>query len=249
MDNMNVNVFLLCHNEERLIEHAIRHYRTLLPRCTITILDNMSTDRSVEIARRHRCNMRTFRTNNRMDENTMRHLRNHCWKASVGRWVIIADMDEWICVNEQDLREEEMRGNTILTIKGYNMVGDSQDVNLRDINLHALHHGYHYAPEDKRICFRVGPIQDMQFSHGCHTCQPVGVVRYSSKQYVLKHMDWIGLPYKLDKQRLRFERSAADRQRGMNHHYGVSADALRAEYHAIQQSKEDLSELVAGYRV
>jgi glycosyltransferase involved in cell wall biosynthesis len=246
---MNVDIFLMCYNEASIIEETIRHYRTLLPRCSITILDNMSTDGSVEIAQRNGCRIKRFNTSNHMDATKMGILRNDCWKTSFQKWVIVADMDEWICVNEKDLIEEDRLGTTVLTIKGYNIIGDSKDASLRDINLHQLHHGVYHAPESKSICFKVGPIREMNFTHGCHSCTPHGTVRYSAKEYILKHMDYLGLPYKLDKQNIRFQRSLRNRQRGMSTHYAVSADTIRAEHDTVQQSKKDIYDLVKDYMI
>lgn len=184
-----------------------------------------------------------------MDAHKMHALRNDCWKTLFNRWVIVADMDEWICVNDQDLREEDKQGTTILTIKGYDMIGDSQDVNLGDINLHHIHHGIYSEPESKSICFKVGPIREMNFTHGCHSCQPMGNIQYSKKEYILKHMDYLGLPYKLNKHQRRFERSAKNRQRGFSHHYARPLDAIRASHATVLESTTNISSLLAPYRI
>jgi hypothetical protein len=100
-----------------------------------------------------------------------------------------------------------------------------------------------------KIEFKVGPIQEMNFTHGCHLCSPQGRVQFSKKTYILKHMDYLGLPYKLDKQQSRFLRTTKARQQGMNVHYAVSLDTIRSNHHKRIESCEDLSELFQGYRV
>lgn len=246
---MNVDIFLMCHNEAAIIRQTIQHYQTLLPRCTITILDNMSTDGSVDIARQHRCRIKPFQSNNQMDAMKMMVIRNNCWKQSINRWVIVADMDEWICVNEQDLRKEDNQGTTILTIKGYNMIGDSKETDVHDINLHELHRGVDYPNESKSLCFKVGPIKEMLFTHGCHSCTPIGTIRYSTNEYILKHMDYLGLPYKLKKQEARYRRSAMNRQRGFSFHYATPLEEIRDKHPVVLESTTDISALLAAYKV
>jgi len=207
----------------------------------------MSTDDSVKIAKSYGCKIRQFRTNNNMDESTMSILRNECWKSSINKWVIMADMDEWICVNEQDLINENNQGTTILTIKGYDMKGNSNDVNLNDINLHHIHHGFPHEGLNKSLCFKVGPIRDMNFSYGCHVCHPTGNVKFSDKTYILKHMDNLGLPYKLDKQQKRFERSEMARNKGFNIHYATPKESLIAENDNLEKTKIDIMELIKNY--
>ena len=103
---MNINVFLFCHNEQVLLPYAINHYKLYLPSCKITILDNESTDNSVETAKAMGCNIMTWSSNNIFNEFMLRDLKNNTWKNLKDGWVIMADMDEWVCVNEQNLKEE-----------------------------------------------------------------------------------------------------------------------------------------------
>ena len=62
---MTLHVYLVCHNEEVLLPHAIEHYRRRVPGVTFTILDNESDDRSIAIARELGCAVQTFSTGTR----------------------------------------------------------------------------------------------------------------------------------------------------------------------------------------
>ena len=65
---MFVHIFLLCYNEERMLPHTLKHYKTNFPNAIITLFDNHSTDRSVEIAKEAGCNVAYFSSSDQQDE-------------------------------------------------------------------------------------------------------------------------------------------------------------------------------------
>lgn len=132
---MNINVFLLCFNESALLPHTINHYKKYLPSCEITIYDNESTDNSVEIAKKLGYSVISWSSNNIHDEDKQIFLRNSVWKNCIDGWIIMADMDEYVWDTENDLINEMKLGTTILSIKCYDMIGESETVDLTDIDL------------------------------------------------------------------------------------------------------------------
>jgi glycosyltransferase involved in cell wall biosynthesis len=103
---MDINVFLLCFNESILLPHSIKHYKKYLPSCKITIYDNESTDNSVEIAKELGCNIMSFSSNNSLNEYIQTSIKNNYWKSIEKGWIIMADMDELLCITENDLIKE-----------------------------------------------------------------------------------------------------------------------------------------------
>ena len=61
---IDLTIYLLCYNEEVLLPHALKHYKTRFPNATFVIIDNESTDTSVEIAKTAGCEIYTWQTNN-----------------------------------------------------------------------------------------------------------------------------------------------------------------------------------------
>ena len=150
---IKITIFLLCFNEEALIAHTIAHYRSQFPTCSIVIVDNGSTDRSISLAIANRADVTFFSSGNQQQEAIMRDVRNTIWKKANDGWIIMADMDEWLVITEKELEEEDRKGTTILTTQGFQIVGDSQTTTLTDLALSHLRHGFLDEHFSKRILF------------------------------------------------------------------------------------------------
>ena len=203
-----VEIFILCHNEAILLPHTIKHYKSYLPNCKITILDNKSTDDSKEIAIKLGCNVIEWESKLNGADNDFRYveLKNNIWKSEIQGWVILCDMDEWLCVSSEQLEEEERRGTTILTVKGFEMMGESSSLDLSDIDLFKIEKYSYNHIENKNLCFLRGPIKEINYDPGCHKSNPVGHIEYSSQIYINKHMNFLGQEYIIDKLERRKER-------------------------------------------
>ena len=238
---MKVNIFLLCFNECTLLPHTITHYKKYLPNCNITIYDNESTDDSVNIAKNLGCNIISWNSNNEINDHKYREIKNNCWKNVEDGWVIVADMDEWLCVTEEDLRNEEEKGTTILTVKGYDMMGESQSIDLTDIDLHSINKGFAFWVLNKRLCFLKNKVKEINYDHGCHTSNPLGEIQYSLQKYINKHMSNLGLPFLIDKMKKRYERSTNMRIQGMATHYTNDIEIITHRYNDFFNKSEIIS--------
>ena len=234
-----MDIYIVCHNEEVMIPHTIKHYRDRFPTAKIFICDNYSSDGSVALAKNLGCEVIMWEYNANTLEYDLANLKNNIWKQSSG-WVIMCDMDEWLCIDEGKLKEEESKGTTMLTTEGYNIVGDSHSEKLDDINLELLTRGYYYAKETKKLCFDSRAIKEINYLTGAHHCKPVGNIVLSGPKYYIKHMDFLGLPYKWKKMLLRFERSREMRKRGMDVHYHTDYDRLKTDHRNMQDISREL---------
>jgi hypothetical protein len=239
---MSLHVYLVCHNEEVLLPHTVEHYRRRVPGVTFTILDNESDDRSVAIARELGCAVQTFSTGGTLDDAVLRDLKNTVWLERTEGWVIVVDMDEWLCVTAEDLEREEQAGTTVLRTNGWNVLGESALVTLADIDLHELKSGQPHPPESKAVCFRRPQIQAMNYSYGAHRSSPRGTVRRSRKTYRLKHMAWLGAAFIVHKYARRYERGAEQRTRGLGIHYSDNAQTVLTEFNTFRARARTFSE-------
>ncbi len=229
---MKVHVYVLCYNEEVILPHTIEHYRKNFKDCTITVYDNKSTDNSVNIAKDLNCNVIVWDSNNEQDEYKNRDIKNICWKNQPEDWAIVIDMDEWLAIDEKQLQTEHDNDTTILKVKGVDMIGESKNIILDDINLHQIEKCVDYDKESKNLCFRVGEnyITEMNYDWGAHNCEPKGNVKYSEKTYINKHMAYLGLEFFIDKMIKRFKRSERMRSIGMDIHYSNNIEQITEQY-------------------
>ena len=236
-----IYVFLLCHNECTLLPHTIAHYKRYIPSCHISIYDNESTDGSVELATSLGCSVHSWSSNNMLDDYKNIAIKNDCWKNIKNGWIIVADMDEWLCITEDELEKERRNGTTILQTRGINIVGTSQTVDLSDVDPSLFQCYMEHPPESKHLCFLREKIKEMSYALGAHFCNPKGNIKYSSTIYDNKHMHYMGLPFVLDKMKKRYERSAAMRAMGIAIHYIDDIQKITEEYeNAVIQSSSNL---------
>lgn len=229
---IEINVFLLCYNESPLLPHTINHYKKYMPSCKITIYDNESTDNSVNIAKSMGCKVVSWSSNNIQNEYNQTDIKNNCWKCSSG-WIIMADMDEFLCITEDELYEEAKQGTTILTIKGIDMIGESKTLDLSDIDLQQIIKYVDNELESKNICFLQNSIEEMNYDNGAHNCSPCGNIKYSKKQYINKHMNYLGLPFIVNKMTKRFKRTDLMRKHGLDFHYSNDVQKIASDYNNL----------------
>jgi len=227
---MEVNIFILCYNESALLPHTINHYKKYIPSCKITIYDNESTDNSVELAKSFGCDVVAWNSNNIIDDFKYREIKNKCWKHVQRGWILMIDMDEFLCVTEDELIEEMKNGTSVLSVDGKNMIGESKTLDLTDIDLQKIKKYYDCSSESKNLCFLREKITEMNYGFGAHYCNPQGIVNYSSKLYINKHMSWLGLTYLQDKILQRYVRSEFMRSNNMATHYTDNMEQVMTDY-------------------
>jgi hypothetical protein len=139
-------------------------------------------------------------------------------------------MDEFLCVTENDLTKEMESGTTILQIIGCDMIGESETIDLTDIDLQKINKYILHPPENKNLCFLREAIIDMNYGIGAHNCNPTGNVVYSSNLYINKHMSMLGLIFLINKLTKRYERNEKMRSKNWNVHYITDIDKIKEIY-------------------
>jgi hypothetical protein len=242
-NSIDITIYIVCYNEEILIAETIKHYRYRFPNATIYICDNYSTDRSTEIATNMGCQIIKWETTPENFEFKLTDLKNNVWKQSEG-WVIVCDMDEWLCVDTAQLSKEDAKGATCLQVIGYDIVGNSNTAVLDDIDLDSLTYGFPKPEENKNLCFNTKYITEINYESGAHFSKPAGKVTFSESPYYLKHMDWLGLEYKQNKMKVRFERTKEMQKLGMATHYTNDMNKVKDTYSKNIEKARDISNIL-----
>lgn len=217
-----MKIFTITYNEELILPHFINHYRTRFPACDIVIYDNMSTDDTVEIAKEMDCKVIPYDTNNKLSDSKYLEIKNNCWKGQTG-WVIVADCDEFLDIWEKDLENETA---SIISVEAYNMVNLTDSLNIEDIT-----HGVRSTSYDKAYCFNTSKILEINYGPGAHSCNPFGVLEYSSKKYEAWHYKYINIDFMINRHAIFASRLSQENiNKGYGLHYMYSPLQIRAEF-------------------
>jgi len=176
----------MAYNEEFLIQHMIDHYRVRFPNCNIIIYDNESTDNTYNIAINNNCEIINYKTNNQVDDLKLMNLKSNCWKSSKTDWVLVCDVDEFLDINKDQLLSEQSIGTTIIKPDGYDMVNFEDNYDIKNMK-----YGYRHSRYDKCCLFNKKFINEINYSAGCHDCNPQGIVNFNKNKYKLYHYKFI----------------------------------------------------------
>lgn len=242
-----ITIYLLCYNEEVLLPNTIKHYRTRFPNAKFVIVNNESTDDSVKIATEAGCEIYQWATGN--ISNIIKHteLKNNLWKTAETDWVIMADMDEWLEITEEQLDKESSNGVTIIRVKGIQIVADSKSLLLDDIDLHTLKNGYYDVWFDKSVCFKRSELTEMNFTRGAHKSTPLPATsrRHSKTVYYLKHMNFLGFPWYEQKMKARYARTDYNRNKlRCSGHYSNNMGVITKKFEGVTAAAKPMQPLL-----
>ena len=225
-----IDIYLLCFNEERILQFAIDHYRKFLPNGNIIFYDNMSTDNSEKIILANGCQIRKFDTGNTFNDQVHIDIKNNCWKEqSTNNWVLTADLDELPQVTEDQLREEELNGTSVFSFEGYTLVGGRTGYDL-----HGLKKGIRDGGHDKKHIFNRRLVKEMNYGPGAHTSNPSGTIVLSKNKYRTIHYKWISLEDVANRHNFYAQRmSQLNKSRGWGIQYYWTNERLTEVYESL----------------
>jgi glycosyltransferase involved in cell wall biosynthesis len=164
---MKLETFAVCHNEATILPYFLKHYSQY---GSVTIFDNQSTDRSVEIIEKSDAILFSFDTGNEFREDILTSIRNTCWKDSRADWVIVTDVDEFVYHPSLFWALERSLGTVILP-RMFNMYSDRLPTTEGQI-YDEIRWGVEF--NSKMCIFRPSEIKEINYDPGCHFAHPEG---------------------------------------------------------------------------
>lgn len=173
---MKIHAYILCYNEEDIILHTLRHYSSFCSR--IFLLDNYSTDSSVDIASTfEKVTVLPWWSDDKLNDYKNTEIKQDYYKiysrvdssmcVESADWVITCDMDELIYHPQLTsvLAAYKKKGVSVANIVGFNMVSEISLCEIASLN-DSVRMGVQAKVFNKPILFTAG--FDMVFSPGCH---------------------------------------------------------------------------------
>jgi hypothetical protein len=129
------------------------------------------------------------------------------------------------------LQKEFKLGTTIISVEGYEMIGESETIDLTDIDLQEIKKYNSNSLESKNLMFLRESIKEINYCAGAHSCNPEGEkIQYSSTVYINKHMSYLGLNFLTNKYIERYKRATNMRKFGMAIHYTNDTSEIECRY-------------------
>ncbi|MCK5537010.1 MAG: glycosyltransferase family 2 protein [Bacteroidales bacterium] len=172
---MNIHAYILCYNEEIIIKSVLNYYTNLCSK--VFLIDNESTDNSVEIAKQYKNIEIISFTSDGLDDSLHVKLKTSLYKqysrncSNKVDWCICCDMDEILYHHDllNILEKYQSMGIMVPITTGFDMVSEEEiDPSISIIKQYSK--GMRRPTFDKRIVFN--PEFDMAYSHGCHPYGP-----------------------------------------------------------------------------
>ena len=231
-----VHAFFICFNEENILPQLLTHYLSFCEK--VTILDNRSTDRSVEIVNSFpNTEVIPYDSNNELNDSIYIKLKNHVWKSSIGYadYVIVGDCDEFLYHENmvEFLIQSKQNGITLFKPEGFHMVADEYFIISPYENLlETVKNGVRAPVLDKMMVFDCNEISNINYNIGCHSANPIGNIKLHQYDGLkMLHYKFLGLEDHKYKQKIRAERlSEFNKQNGFGLYYLASEKEQEEDY-------------------
>jgi glycosyltransferase involved in cell wall biosynthesis len=224
---MKIEVFVLCHNEERIIPYVMRHYNQF---ARVVILENNSTDRTVDIARSLGARVWEYDVPDVVDDSWYIEVKDSCWKASRADWVIVVDADEFVW-HPNIVQILEHSHATVIQPRFYEMFSETFPITEGQI-YDEIKNGCNGG--SKINIFKPSEIKSINYTGGSHNANPTGnVILDIDSQILTLHMRFLSLEYVIDRAKKASKRmSEFNIRTGLGFHYLWDEEQITSHFNS-----------------
>ncbi|MES2264494.1 MAG: glycosyltransferase family 2 protein [Pseudomonadota bacterium] len=232
-------VVAVCFNEGAILPFFLDHYINFVGASKIVLHDGGSTDDTAQIAARYPQVELVVKTSEKLDDRELMAIRNEEWKKYRNEcdWMVVCDVDEFIYHPQlrAKLAEFKRDGITLPMVEGFEMLSKQHPQHVpgrfiwQDIQAGNPNPAYY----NKNLIF--DPVIDINYTLGCHHCEPTGPVKRSDS-FIFKNLHYRMLSHRhiVEKSRRAAARlSDWNKQTNAGFHYRINAEMQRADYNKM----------------
>ncbi len=183
LEPLRIVVLAVCFNEAPILPFFIEHYLNHVGATRIVLHDGGSSDGTAELVARYPQVELIVKKSDKLDDRELMAIRNEAWKPmrDEADWMIVCDVDEFLYHPQMksELRRLRRDGITLPMVEGFEMLSkrfpERQDARLLWQEIQTGFPVPRYY--NKNLIF--DPRIDINYTLGCHGCQPSGPVRRS----------------------------------------------------------------------
>lgn len=193
--------------------YFMRHYTQF---ADVILLENGSTDRTVDIAHSLGAEVWKYDRPDEIDDQWFMDTKNSCWKESKADWVMVVDADEFI-YHPELVKILKNTKSTVFMPRLWNMFSESFPTTEGQIYEEVT--GGREGGAKMNI-FNPKEITDINYEVGCHNAKPAGNVKLNLNSEILTlHMRNLGIEYMLERNhRASARRSELNKRMGWGYH-------------------------------
>lgn len=235
---MKIETYILAHNEEFMLPYAIRHYKQF---SDIIVLENNSTDKTVEIALKAGAKVIQLDIPDEKDNEVLSKIKDNAWRKSKADWVIVVDCDEFLYHPYIKNLMSNCTG-TILRSTWCEMYSETTPTGegqiYEEVNKGLMRSKY----GAKLAIFNPKEIESMNWGVGCHKANPIGNVIYENTEILTLHFRHLSLEYVLKRNfRDSVRLSKYNRLMGWSQQYDFPLERIKKHYdESLLNSKQIL---------
>lgn len=230
-----LKIVIICYNEEVMLPFTLKHYGKLFAPGSVKFLvyNNMSTDRTKEIALEHGCEVIDFETHG-MNDTVHAMLKSQAAMDSEGIWTLCIDTDECCLITAKDLYYTEAN---VIQFQGWEIF-DNVDHPSKTKLMGCKSDGY-----SKPVLIRTGQFQNIDFAPGAHSVSlnPVDDqdIRLSKNEFNLLHFKHWKFDYSLGRSKELAERQSTDNlEKGHSFHFALPYERHLEYYENGMENRE-----------